>query len=110
MVKDYSWILTDAADGTIPDQSNPKVIIVDELQEDDKVSQLDSVLGNSFTGPGDVVAGRHGHSNTPSPSQPGDGNDGNGRDGGFCDLVQSLEVMIPISEITEDNDPHLEIL
>ena len=39
MVKDYSWMLTDAVDGTIPDQSNPKVIIVNEPQEDNKVSQ-----------------------------------------------------------------------
>ena len=38
MVKDYSWMLADAADGTIPDQSNHKVIIVNEPQEDDEVS------------------------------------------------------------------------
>ena len=110
MVKDYSWMLTDAADGIIPDQSNPKVIVVDEPQEDDKVSQQDIVLDNPFTGPGDVVAGPHDHSNAPPPSQPGDGDDGSGKDGGFCDMVQSLEGMILISEITEDNDPHLEIL
>ena len=101
MVKDYSWMLTDAADGTIPDQSNPKVI-VDEPQEDDKVSQWDRVLGNPFTGPGDVVASLHDHSNPPPPSQPGDGDDGSGKDGGFCNMVQSLEGMILISEITED--------
>ena len=56
-----------------------------------------------------MVAGPHGHSNPPL-SQPGDGDDGSGKDGGFCDLVLSLEGMIPISEITEDNDPHSEIL
>ena len=110
MVRDYSWMLTDAADRTIPDQSNPKVIIIDEPQDDDEVSQWDRVLGNPFTGPSDVVAGPHGHSNAAPPSQPGDGDDGCGKDGGFCDLVQSLEGMIPISEITEDNDPHSEIL
>ena len=110
MVKDYSWMLTDAADGTIPDQSNPKVIIVYEHQEDDEVSQWDRVLGNPFTGPGDVVAGLYGQCNAPPPSQPGDGDDGSGKDDGFCDLVQSLEGIIPISEITEDNDPHSEIL
>ena len=110
MVKDYSWMLTDAADRTIPDQSNPKVIIVNEPQEDDKVSQWDRVLGNPFTGPGEVVAGLHGHSNAPPPSQLGHGDDGSGKGGGFCDLVQSLEGMIPISQITEDNDPHSEIL
>ena len=110
MVKDYSWMLTDAAHGTIPDQSNPKVIAVNEPQEDNRVSQWDRVLGNPFTGPGDVVAGLHDHSNVPPSSQPGDGDDGSGKDGGFCNMVQSLEGMIPISEITEDNDPHLEIL
>ena len=83
MIKDYSWMLTDAADGTIPDQSNPKVITDDEPQEDDKVSHWDRVLVNPFTGPGDVVAGLHDHSNTPPPSQPGDGDDGSGKDGGF---------------------------
>ena len=31
-----------------------------------------------------------------------------GKDHGFCDLVQSLEGVIPISEMTKDNDPHLE--
>ena len=103
-------MLTDAADRTIPDQSNAKVIIVDEPQEDDEVSQWDRVLGNLFTGPGDMVAGLNGHSNTLPPSQPGDGDDGSGKGGGFYNLVQSLEGMIPISEITEDNDPHSEIL
>ena len=103
-------MLTDAADGTIPDHSNRKVIIVDEPQEDYEASQQDRVHGNPFTGPGDVVAGLHGHSNAPPPSQPGDGDDGSGKDGGYCNMVQSLEGMIPISEITEDNDPHSEIL
>ena len=110
LVKDYSWMLTDAADGTIPDHSNSKVIIVDEPQEDDEVSQWDRVLGNPVTGPGDVVASLHGHSNTPPPSQPGDGDDGSGKDGGFCNLVQSLGGMILISKITQDNDPHSGIL
>ena len=79
MVKDYSWMLTDAAGRTILDQSNPKVIIVNEPQEDDEVSQWDRGLGNPFTGPGDVVTGPHGHSNSPPPSQAGDGDDGSGR-------------------------------
>ena len=80
-------MLTDAADRTIPDQSNPKVIIVDEPQEDDEVSQWDRVLGNPFTGPGDVVASPHDHSKAPPSSQPGDGDDGGGKDGGFCNMV-----------------------
>ena len=96
MVKDYSWLLTDAANGTIPDQSNPKVIIVNEPQEDDGISQWDGVLGNPFTSPGDVVTGLHDHGNAPPPSQSRDGDDGSGRDGGFCNMVQS--------------DPHSEIL
>ena len=96
MVKDYSWMLTDAADGTIPDQSNPKVIIVDEPQEDNEICQQDRVLGNPFTGPSDKVAGLQDHSNTPPPSQPGDGDVGSGKDGGFCNMVQYLEGVIPI--------------
>ena len=110
MVKDYSWMLTDAADGTNPDQSNPKVIIVSEPQEDYSISQWDRVLGIPFTSPGDVVACLHDHSNAPPSSQPGHGDDGSGKDGGFCNMVQSLEGMIPILEVTEDNDPHSEIL
>ena len=56
------------------------------------------------------VAGPHGHSNAPLPSQPRDGDDGNGKDDGFCNMAQSLEGMIPMSDITEDNDPYSEIL
>ena len=57
-----------------------------------------------------MVTGLHDHSNAPPPSQSRDGDDGNGRDGSFCNMVQSLEGMISISEVTEDNDPHSEIL
>ena len=39
MVKDYSWMLMEAADRAIQDQSNTKAIIIDEPQEDDEVSQ-----------------------------------------------------------------------
>ena len=38
MVKDYNWALTDTAGDAVPDQSNPRVIIVDELPEGDEVS------------------------------------------------------------------------
>ena len=39
MVKDYSWMLDDEPSRPIPDQSNPKVILVDDdLQESDKTS------------------------------------------------------------------------
>ena len=110
LVKDYSWMLMEAADRPIPDQSNPKVIIIDETQEDDKVSQWDRVLGNLFIGPGDLMASLHDYSNAPPPNQSGDGDEGSCKDHGFFDLVQSLEGVIPISEITEDNDPHLKIL
>ena len=103
MVKDYSWMLTEVADRTIPDHSNPKVIIIDESQEDDEVSQWDRVLGNSFT----VMVSLHDCSNAPPPNQPGNGDEDSGKDHGFCDLGQSLEGVIPISEITEENDPHL---
>ena len=52
----------------------------------------------------------HDHSNTQPPNKPGGGDEDSGKDHGFCNLVQFLEGVIPISEITEDNDPHLEIL
>ena len=61
IVKDYSWMLMETADGTMPDQSNPKVIIINEPQEDNRVSQWNRVLGNPFTGPGDVMASLHDH-------------------------------------------------
>ena len=99
-------MLTESADGTISDQSSPKVIIIGEPQEDDGVSQWDRVLGNPFTGPGDVMASLHDHSNTPPPNQSADGDEDSGKDHGFWDLVQSLEAVIPISVINEDNDPH----
>ena len=41
MVKDYNWMLTDTAADAIPDQSNPRIIIIDELPEGDEVSHCD---------------------------------------------------------------------
>ena len=38
MVRDYNWMLTDAAGDAVPDQSNPRVIIIDEMLEDDEIS------------------------------------------------------------------------
>ena len=73
MVKDYNWMLTDTAGDKVhwmltdtagdrvPDQSNPKVIIVDEPPEGDEASHCDRLLGNHFTGPGDMVASPYGH-------------------------------------------------
>ena len=62
MVKDYSWMLDDDPSGPIPDQSNPKVILVDnDPCEGDKTSACSQLLGNPFLNPGDIVAGPHGH-------------------------------------------------
>ena len=36
MVKDYSWMLTDAADRTIPDQSNPRLSLLMNLKKKTK--------------------------------------------------------------------------
>ena len=60
MVKDYNWMLTDTASDIVPDQSNPKFIIVDEPLEGDEMSHHDQLLGNPFTGPGDMVASPYG--------------------------------------------------
>ena len=57
-----------------------------------------------------MVAGLHVHSNAPPPNQLGDGDDGSSKDGGFCNMVQSLDGMIPITEITEEHDPYSKIL
>ena len=68
MVKDYNWMLADTAGDAVPDQSNLRVIIVDELLEEDETSHQDQSLGNPFTGPGDMVAGPYGHSGTLLPA------------------------------------------
>ena len=41
MAKDYNWMLTDTAGDAVPDQSNPRVIIVNELPQGDEASQHD---------------------------------------------------------------------
>ena len=41
MVKDYNWMLDDTAGDAVPDQSNPRVIIVDEPPEGDETSHQD---------------------------------------------------------------------
>ena len=87
MVKDCSWMLMETADRTTPDHSNPKVIIINQPQEDDRVSQQDRALGNPFTGPGHVMANLHDCSNVPPPNQPGNGDEDSGKGHGFCDLV-----------------------
>ena len=68
MVKDYNWMLADTADDAVPDQSNPRVIVVDEPPEDDETSHRDQSLGNPFTGPGDMVADPDGHGGALPPS------------------------------------------
>ena len=109
MVKDYSWMLDNEPSGSIPDQSNPKVILVDDdPHEGDKTSAHSQFLGNTFLNPGDIKAGLHGHNQAQSPGQSqGRSDDGNE---GFCNLVQTTDGMIPLSMVNQDNDPHSEIL
>ena len=77
MVKDYNWMLTDTAGDAVPDQSNPRVIIIDEMPEGDEVSHHDRSLGNPFTGPGNMVAGPHGDGGAlPSVCSQGSGDGG----------------------------------
>ena len=38
IVKDYNWMLADTAGDAVPDQSNQRVIIVDEPPKDDETS------------------------------------------------------------------------
>ena len=109
MVKDYSWMLDDEPSGPIPDQSNPKVILVDgDPCEGNKTFAHSEFLGNPFLNPGDIVAGPHGHNRAQSSSQSwGRSDDGNE---GFCNLVQTTDDMILLSMLNQDNDPHSEIL
>ena len=99
-------MLADTAGDAVPDQSNPRVIIFDELPEDDETSHRDQLLGNPFTGPGDMVAGPYGHGGALSPSQSWGSGD-KGED--FCTMVQTLEGIIPLPSVTPDNDPHSEV-
>ena len=41
MVRNYNWMLTDTAGDAAPDQSNPRVIIIDETPEGHEVSHCD---------------------------------------------------------------------
>ena len=52
IVKDYNWMLDDTVGDVAPDQSNPRIIIIDEPPEGDEIPHWDQSLGNPFTGPG----------------------------------------------------------
>ena len=110
MVKDYNWMLTDTSGDTVPDQSNPKVIIMDEPPEGDETSHHDQLLGNPFTGPGDMVAGPYGHGGVLPPDHPRGSADGDAQKEEFCSMVQTLEGFVLLSAVTADNNPHLEVL
>ena len=110
MVQDYSWMQEETAgsvEGTSPNKSNPKVIVIDEQSDGDEVSHHDWSLGNAFTGPVHMVAGPYGHGGALPPSHPHDSNDKN-KD--FYTMIQSLEGIIPLSMVNADNDPHSEVL
>ena len=93
----------------VPDQSNLRVIIVDEPPEGDETSHWDWSLGNPFTSPGDMVAGPYGHGGALPPSQWWGSGDSGDKGEYFCTMVQTLEGIIPLSSVTADNDPHSEV-
>ena len=110
MVKDYNWMLTDTAGDAVPDQSNPKVIIIDETPEGDEVSHHDRLLGNPFTGPSDMVAGPYGHGGALPPDHSQGSSNGGAQKEEFCTMVQTLEGIVALSTMTANNDPHSEVL
>ena len=110
MVKDYNRMLDDTAGDAAPDQSNPRVIIIDEPSEGDETSCQDRSLGNPFIGPGDTVAGPYGHGVALPPSHSQGSGNGGDKNEDFCTMVQILEGIIPLSRVTADNDPHSEVL
>ena len=91
MVKDYNWMLTDTAGDTVPDQSNPKVIIVNEPPECDEASHHDQLLGNPLTYPGDMVTSPYGHGGVLPPGNPWGSGDGDAQKEEFSSMVQTLE-------------------
>ena len=110
MVKDYNWMLDDTAGGVAPDQSNLRIIIIDELSEGDEISHWDRSLGNPFTGPGEMVAGPYSHGGALPPDHSQGNGDGGVKNEDFCTMVQTLEGIIPLSRVTADNNPHSEVL
>ena len=90
MVKDYNWMLTDTAGNVVPDQSNPRVIIVDATPEGDEVSHHDRSLRNPFTGPGDMVAGPYGHGGALPLDHSQGSSDSGAQKEEFCTMVQTL--------------------
>ena len=89
-------MLDDEPSRPIPNQSNPKVILVDDNpHEGNKTSA--QFLGNPFLNPGDIVAGPHGHNRAQSSGQSwGRSDDGNE---GFSNLVQTTDGMILLSMV-----------
>ena len=110
MVKDYNWMLDNAAGDAVPDQSNSRVIIVNEPPEGDETSHRDRSLGNPFTSPGDMVAGPYGHGGALPPNSPQGSGDSGDKGEDFCTVVQTLEGIIPLSSVTADNNFHSEVL
>ena len=111
MIRDYNWMLDDTAGDVAPDQSNPRVIVINELSEGDETSHKDQSLGNPFMGPGDMVAGPHGHGDTLTPGHTqGSGGAGGGKNENFCTMVQTLEGIIPLYMVNADNDSYSEVL
>ena len=96
MVKDYNWMLTDTAGDAAPNQSNPRVIIIDQTPEGDEVSHHDQSLGNHFTGPGNIVASSYGHGSALPLDHSHESGDGGAQKEEFCTMVQTLEGIVPL--------------
>ena len=105
MVKEYNWMLTDTAGDAAPDQSNPRVIIIDEMPKGDEVSHHDQSLGNPFTSPGEIVAGPFGHRGALPPDHSHGSGDGGVQKEEFCALVQTLEGIVPLSSYCRQLSP-----
>ena len=103
-------MLTDTAGDVVPDQTNPRVTIVDEMPEVDEVSHHDQSLGNPFTGLCDLVAGPHSHGGALPPDCSQGSSVGGVQKEEFCTMVQTLEGIVLLSIVTADNSPHSEFL
>ena len=103
-------MLTDTAGDAVPDQSNPRVTIVDESTKSVEVSHCDQSLGNPYTSPGDMVAGPHGHGGALPPDCSQGSGDGGAQKVELCTMVQTLEGIVPLSAVTADNNSYSEVL
>ena len=111
MIKDYSWMEGEATDNSAAtEQSNPKVIAIDEQSESDDTIHHNRLLGNPFTDPGDMVAGPYGHGSALPSNHPKKSDDHEATGEEFFSMVKTLVGIIALFKINADNNPHSEIL